>query len=189
MNTGYTQHQFSVAICPPEEIVLEVRAIKQELAQKIIKFSSLNAEAHFTFNEFNAYEYQIKEWKKYLTDFCNTTTGSFDIRLTDIKSYSNGALFLAPDKESKSKITTLMKSFHKVKVYPVNITSINPHLTIARSLTQDQLKIAFDIFSNRKFDISFTCTNLALRKFNGKVKQYRIDERFIFGEEAQLSLF
>src|SRR5262245_61345983 len=104
--------KYSIAICPPDNIVEEIRQMKERLFAEIGWFASRRSEAHITINLFEADESELQTWKQYLEDFCKTIE-PFEIRLTKTGSNSSGAFFLAPDDESAKHLIGLMRKFHE----------------------------------------------------------------------------
>ncbi len=167
---------YSIAICPPYETVSFVRGIKKELEKEIGRYPSRNSEGHITFNVFEADENELKEWEEHVTQFCKKII-PFEIRLASLCSYKNGAFYFSPDKPSKKHLIQVMKEFNKIPLVVPGDNDPDPHMSIARQLSDDQLKKAFELFRHRMFDIKFNCHDLAIRKFNPKVGQYEIYKR------------
>jgi len=99
------------------------------------------------------------------------------------------AFCLFPDESSKKVLIPIMKQFQKGKPFQPEGKSVDPHMSIARQLTPEQINVAVELFSNRSFDIKFICDNLAIRKFNPGIKQYEFYKRFDFGKPAKSLLF
>lgn len=175
------QPHYSVAICPPKDFTDLVKAMKLELAERIGWFNSKNSEAHVTLNTFIADEAELLIWKNYLTDFCSSAD-PFEIRLVETGSYANGAFYLAPDHESTENLVQLMKHFHHDAPLKPKTESRDPHLSIARQLSREQLAEANELFGDKQFDLKFMCDNLAIRQFETKKKQYFVESRFMFGK-------
>ena len=170
------KEQYSVAICPPADIIIVIDGMKDSLAAKIGWYHSRNSKGHITFNVFEADESEMPAIKGFLARFCrNLVAASLSFNQTG--SYPNGAFYLSPDEASKDRIAKVMEQFHcsfplqKVK------KSCDPHLSIARRLKGEKLLAAAGMFSGKQ-DISFLWDRLSLRKFNGK--QYFIESEFLF---------
>jgi 2'-5' RNA ligase len=173
-------HQFSIAICPPQEFVNEIALMKKELSEKIGWFNSKNSDAHITINVFSADEKELLIWKTYLLDFCRSQH-SFEIRFTKTGTFPhNGAFYLEPDPVSKELLLNMMKDFHQHAPVKTDKISLDPHLSIARRLKPKEMDIAFQLWSDKIFDLKFTCDNLTVRKFSSSIKQYSIESRHFF---------
>lgn len=175
------QHQFSTAICPSEEVVEQVRLLKEELSEQTGWFGSRNADAHITLNLFLADENELINWEQFLSMFCSNQT-PFEVMLVKTDFFRrSGAFYLSPDDSSKQTLISLMENFHTAIPFDEKAHSNEPHLSIARRLNPKQLKIANQLWEAKSFDIRFTVDNLAIRKFNEVRKQYDIYKRFGFG--------
>lgn len=85
-----------------------------------------------------------------------------------------------------------MKKVHETFKFLKLKKSDNPHLSIGRRLTPENLKIASELFT--AINLQFECNEIVLREFNPKVKQFFVIEAFPFGsnpapEFVQGSLF
>jgi hypothetical protein len=170
---------YSIAICPPDEFVMQGRLMKQALAEKIGWFNSKNSDVHITINVFNADDSELITWKNYLAEFCRQVV-PFEIVFTRTASYPNGAFYLDPDPESKILLMQMMKQFHQQAPVLTEKTSVDPHLSIARRLKPAQLKVAQQLWPDDTFFLKFHCDNIAIRKFDAKRKQYAVESRFYF---------
>lgn len=185
------RNQYSVAICPPDEITNYVSSMKMELKSLIGKFGSVDSMAHLTWNIFLADETELNVWVNYVTYFCQYLQ-NFEIAFTKAGSYSNknhNTYFLEPDPASKKIITSLMKKFHKDEPLLSTSKTFEPHMSIARTLDGRGLATAKNLWDNKTFDLKFTCDNLAIRKFNPEAGQYSIDQRIAFADQNRLMLF
>ena len=117
----------------------------------------------------------------------------FYLSFDGVSNYSNGAVFLKPDKATKVPLTELMIRIQKNTNIKNSYKSKDPHISIGRKLSAENVQIALKMFAEVKLD--FECENLVLRKFDPVKKQYGIySEDFKFlGElpkpDAQQSLF
>lgn len=185
--------KYSVAICPPVEIVDQVMFMKAELAERIGWFPSKNSHAHITFNVFEADDSEIGAVRKYLEQFCRSAVSS-EVRFPTTGSYSNGAFYLSPDAGSHLYIKELMRRFHSGFPLKSGVEkSTDPHMSIARRLKKPDLEAANQLFGERNIGVGFLCDRLSVRMFDEDKKQYRIDCEFIFGNQepvvSQTSLF
>ena len=178
---------YSVAICFPESITAEVRIIKQTLAGKAGWYHSANADAHITFNRFEADELALMIWEKHIEKFCHSVA-PFELRITHPKFHAIGAFYLMPDASTQKTLKDLKKHFRKLSPFESEGGS-DPHLTIGMGLNELQLKTAMDLWADKKFEFKHQCSSLSLRKFNNKKEQYEIYREFEFKGSPQIELF
>lgn len=74
-----------------------------------------------------------------------------------------------------------MKEFHQSFRYKTEIKSSEPHISIGRRLTPEQIEKAYALFE--KPQLAFACDRIALRRFNPERRQFDVIEVFIFGGE------
>jgi 2'-5' RNA ligase len=174
--------KYWVGICPPEETVEEVAALKQELKQQIGWYASVNSKAHITFCEFFDGMGKLEAMESYLTQLCGSLQ-SFPVCLTHAQQLHK-AYCLYPDENSKDQLIQLMRNFHSSKPFATETKSIHPHLSIGRQLDEEQLNVADALFRERFFDIEFVCSALTIRKFNPVKGQYDVYRQFGFGKRV-----
>lgn len=179
--------EFVTAICPPNEIVAGVRQLKQSLFERIDWYGSYKAEAHITFEPFDAGIKELEERRKLLQQFAasqqpvNLNFNAFDF------FKESHTVFLSADEESLKLLRRLHRDYNKFFPPPPPAKPFHPHLTIGRALKPDQFEAAKKLFMSEKVGFSFRCDNIALRQYNGR--QYDIVERFYFTASEELSLF
>jgi hypothetical protein len=100
-----------------------------------------------------------------------------------------GAYCLLPHNLSKKLLANLMRQFHKGKPFARKEKFDNPHISIGRNLTSEQLAFAEQLFSARIIRHEFLCADLAIRKFNPVKKQYEVYKRFELSKPDDLLLF
>ncbi len=175
---------YSVAIHPSDEVIGFVKKLKDILADNIGWYHSRNAKAHITIIQFEADERELISIKSFLTKFC-AAKSPFHISLDGIKNYLNGALFIAPDE--KSKLTTmgfmkqLQKNFPKKSIF----SSRDPHLSIARQLDKQNIKIANYLFQEVKAE--FECERIVLRELDEQQGQFVIIDEFLLNGNEDFS--
>ncbi len=173
-------NQYSFAICPPPHILYIVRDFKLELKAALgARFGSVNSDAHVTFDVFRCKDSELRERIHAVQAFCRQAFAS-EISFDSFGHYPNGAFFLNPDSESHTYIRYLMAVFHKRSSSFVSKRSNDPHMSIARQLTDAQMQIAYRIFGDRTQNLTFLCDEIALRKFNRSRMQYDVEARFPF---------
>lgn len=183
--------KYSVVFHPPKAVIEAVKELKEQLSTKIGWFPSKNSLAHVTICEF---EYDLATYeniKSRIANYCRYQN-PFEVRFNAFGNYTNGAFFIAPNTESKTKMTEIMKEIPKQIQFPVNHKSSEPHISIGRQLTEAQLKIAYSLFNS--VDLNFICDGITIRIFNPDRKQYDVLETIPFLSEMepkkeQLTLF
>lgn len=183
-------YQFSIILRPSKETLALFREFKMILKHAVGIYSSEIAEAHFTIIEFVVYESIIPVVEKYLQKFTSLYKNGqykfsrFDNFPETSEGKSNGTFYAKPDENSRENLIKIMKDFHlnfpiskPYKVY----RCYNPHMTVGRRLSSDQLNFADRKFANIKIEISTNFT-IALRKrnINSKYEQFFIINGFEF---------
>jgi 2'-5' RNA ligase len=172
------QNRYSLVISPSEEIIALVKTMKEELAAEIGWFHSKNSLAHITVNEFMAAENEIETIKKQLNSICESLK-PISVCLNSFDNYPNGAFFIAPDANSKIDLKQIMKQVNQSFKVKTLLKNNEPHLSIARKLTPEQLASSYRLFS-KAIDLNFICNSITLRRFNPDVKQFEIMDHFEF---------
>ena len=167
---------YSIAIYPPAEVMNLVKEFKDLLAKIIGWFHSRNSIAHITIIEFQASEAEILIIKDFLKRFCGNKS-PFHINLDGFKNYLNGALFIAPDEESKLVTKSFMKQLQASFPLKYHFGSKDPHMSIARQLDKQHIEIANYLFKEVKAE--FDCDTVVLREFNEDIKQFVVIEKYI----------
>lgn len=172
---------YSIAFCPPSDIVQSVKDCKELLKKHIGWYKSKNAEAYISINEFEANEQTLRVWVNFLQRF-SAEQNNFDVLLNGVGTYIGGVFYLAPNKKSREQLNGMMKDFHKKAPIKAATKKTNEaHMTIGSGLTDEQLDLAFRIFNPLEINLAFNCNHICLRKFDPLAKQYHIEQRFIFG--------
>ncbi|NQX30924.1 2'-5' RNA ligase family protein [Pedobacter boryungensis] len=186
--------RYSIAIMPPKSGIDYVNELKNSLCTAINWFNSKNSKAHVTISEFVADDDEIEKIINQLKDL-SSYEKPFHVNFEGVSSYKNGAVFITPDGNSKIALKQLMLNIQKgLKIKNVN-HSKDPHMSIGRKLSEDNVATALKMFADVK--LNFDCVGLVLRKFNPdiKVRQYEVlnhDFKFLGNEpkpNLQQSLF
>lgn len=181
-------NKYSIAIHPSEDIIEDVKKMKELLAQRSDWFRSKNSIAHITICEFEATDEDLKKIYSELTKI-SAPIQPITVVTENFNSFPNGAFFIAIKEESKKLLRPIMKRFHSTLSVKTYHHSDTPHITIGRSLKDYQLDLAKELFKN--YNATFYCDHIVLRKFNPEVGQYFVIEKFWFKSEpeSQLLLF
>lgn len=168
---------YSVAIYPSEEVIALVKRMKETLSDKVGWFHSKNSVGHITICEFKATDAVIDKVKQQLLRLCDGLE-PVEVYLNGFGSYPNGAFFIAPDTNSKNNLKPIMKRINDTLIIQHLHKSDDPHLSIARRLSPEQVQIAFRMFPF--IDAHFLCNSVVLRKFNEQIKQFEVTDTFMF---------
>jgi 2'-5' RNA ligase len=182
---------YSIVLHPSEDIISKIKMMKETLSEKIGWFNSKNSLAHITIGEFTATDIQLENIKKQLAKIGDSIQ-PLKVVLDHFGSYPNGAFFIAPNPNSKEELIPIMKRFHQEIRFPIVHKSTDPHLSIARKLSAENLEMAFRMFPN--IELEYRCEDVVLRRFDAAVKQFKILAHFPFKgnikqEFIQTSLF
>lgn len=184
------ENHYSIAFYPSEAVIAMVKDMKELLSDKIGWFHSKNSVGHITICEFKASDTVIEKVKQQLVRLCDGFEPT-EITLNRFDSYPNGAFFIAPDAVSKSNLKPIMKRINDTLILKNLHKSDDPHLSIARKLPPEQVKIAYSLFT--EIDTHFLCASVVLRKFNETIKQFEVTDTFMFNsnpsEDVQGTLF
>lgn len=179
------EKHYSVAIYPPENVIDSIKTMKEQLAAKIGWFNSKNSVAHITICEFKITENELEKIKLKLLKICDSFS-TFHVNLNHFNTYENGAFFIAPNEESKMNLKPILKKTQEA-LHLSNLKKSNdPHISIGRRLTPENLEIASQLFTT--IDVDFICNNIVLREFDPIKKQFFVINHFPFGNNPQPEL-
>lgn len=177
------EKKYSVAIYPSQDVIDAVKTMKEYLKSKINWYNSCNSVAHITICEFTIDDSQIDIFKQKLFKTCDTFT-PFSVHLNHFSFYENsGAFFIAPNEDSKNKLKPVMKKIQETLKSLKLKKSDDPHLSIGRKLTAENLKIASQLFTT--IDIGFLCKEIVLRELDPVKKQFFVIDTFTFNGNTQ----
>jgi hypothetical protein len=173
---------YSLVIHPPEAILALVKSMKEQLANEVGWFHSKNSVGHITICEFRATDAAIRTIKIQITRLCDSLS-TVEVLLNELGTFPNGAFFIAPNIDSKNNLKVIMKRFHKSLRVSNMQKSDNPHLSIARRLSPENLIKANQLFTS--IDLSFECDSVVLRLFDENIKQFFVTDSFEFKNKPQ----
>lgn len=173
-----TPYTFSIIFYPKDQTLNAVKNLKSNLTSQINDYASQNSLAHITIAGFEANESQLLGVSEYLTKFVkNEVAFTALFNQFSCSTFSKGAVFL-PSGNYKSRIHTITKKVRKmISITKMSVIS-NPHVSIGRELSEEQLNVAHEMFNDESFE--FECCQIALREFNTERGQYDIKETFTF---------
>lgn len=172
------ENKYSIVFIPNTTIINEVKKMKIQLSDKIGWFNSKNSTAHITICEFSSSEIDVikNQISRITANF-----SPFEVKLVDYDSYPNGAFFIKLSENSKDDLKKIMKNLTATLIIKNMYKSNDPHLSIARKLDAERLKIASILF--QKTELTFLCDRVYLSKFNPEIKQFEIIDSFLFKSE------
>ncbi|MCD9575083.1 2'-5' RNA ligase family protein [Flavobacterium soyae] len=177
------EKKYSAAIYPSQDVIDSIKTMKNYLKSKIDWYNSSNSVGHITICEFTITESEIDKYKQKLFKVCDTFT-PFQVHLDHFGSYDNaGAFYIAPNEESKNNLKPIMKKIQE-SLKPLKLKkSDDPHMSIGRKLTPENLKIASQLFTT--IDIDFSCKEIVLRELDPVKKQFFVIDTFLFGSNPE----
>ncbi|KQO20955.1 2'-5' RNA ligase [Flavobacterium sp. Leaf82] len=180
------EKKYSVAIYPSQDVIASVKTMKDYLKSKIKWYNSCNSTAHITICEFKIEESDIEKIKLKLLKISDTFT-PFRAYLDHFEAYENsGAFFITPNEESKIDLKNILKKTQETLKALKLKKSDDPHMSVGRKLTPENLKIASELFTI--IDINFSCKEIVLRELDPIKKQFVVIDTFAFGSNPQPEL-
>lgn len=175
MKIPYT---YSLIFHPLDLTIGNVKTLKKDLSSKAGDYPSQNSSAHITIAGFEATEIQLTGVKEYLKKFVeNEVAFAALFNQFSYSNFSQCAVFL-PSFEFSERIHSITKNVRNIITVTEMSKISQPHVSIGRNLSEEQLTIALQLFTNKSFE--FDCCQLALRKFNPIIGQYVIIQEFPF---------
>ncbi|MFC7772460.1 2'-5' RNA ligase family protein [Flavobacterium sp. GCM10027622] len=174
--------RYSIVLHPSPEIISTVQQMKEQLAATIGWYNSKNSVAHITLNEFELPVTEFNAIQNHLSSICRYLT-AIPTHFDRFDTFPNGAFFLAPHDSCKEGLKTIMKEFHQEFRYKTEIKSSEPHISIGRRLSPEQIAKAYALFAPPS--LTFLCDRIALRRFNPDRKQFDCIAEFVFGGEQK----
>lgn len=180
------EKKYSVVFHPSEDGIEIIKKLKLELFNIIGWYSSCNSVAHITIGGFKADENQLEKYRQKLSKIADTLT-PVQIYLDHFDAYEESrAFFVSPNEDSKINLKPMMKKIQEALQISSKDRSDDPHISIGRNLTPENIQIARDLFATINLD--FLCDAIILREFDPVKKQYFVLETFPFGSNPQPEL-
>ncbi|MBF4466416.1 2'-5' RNA ligase family protein [Flavobacterium sp. LC2016-12] len=180
------EKKYSVVFHPSEDGIEIIKKLKLELFNIIEWYGSCNSVAHITIGGFKADENQLEKYRQKLSKIADTLT-PVQIYLDHFDAYEESrAFFISPSEDSKINLKPMMKKIQEALLIPSKDRSDDPHISIGRNLTPENIQIARDLFT--KINMEFLCDAIILREFDPLKKQYFVLETFPFGNNPQPEL-
>ena len=179
MNSNGIVFGYMSAICPEGE-AKERAALEKEQLYSVVNYQypSYKSLGHITIERFEADE-ELLTWRR---DRLRTFASEMSRQVLIFNAFNwfdnSRTIFVAPDAKSKLWLKN-MGDVYSESVAP--IVRFNPHLTVGRGIAPHLFEKAKEFFADKPVNISFNCTNIALRRFNSARRQFDVVERFYFG--------
>jgi len=171
-------YTYSIIFHPLTSTIGEVKKFKKDLKSKAGDYASQNSLAHITIAGFEATENQLVIVMQYLKKFVkNQITFSALFNRLSCSTFSKCAVFL-PSSECNDIIHNITKNVRNIITVTEMSKISQPHVSIGRNLSEKQLTIARQLFTDKSFKFDFC--QLALRKFHPNTDQYEIIQEFSF---------
>ena len=184
------KEKYSICFQPDHLVLEEVGQMKQTLFEAIGWFNSKNALAHITIAEFEVDQREINRIQRYLAQRC-VGYAPVEVKLSDFGTYPNGAFYLTINSEAKEVLKGYGDDLFNLLKVKGAYKSNEPHMSIARKLNPAKILTAYHVLTTP--NLSYTCKEVALRKFNRSRMQYDVIATYSFEDkplvESQLSLF
>lgn len=171
--------QYAYAICPPPDIVYQVRQYKKFLQRQLGWYPSVNSDAHLTVTSFTANSWQLAASRQFAEDYC-AKRSPLPVIFNHYGAFASGAFYLAPDEHSYGMLGSVMKDFNR-KLPLDALACTEPHMTIARGLDMLSLYYSRMLFTKTTPNLSFRIDGISLRRLNDARGQYDIIAHFPFG--------
>ncbi|MCP4439113.1 MAG: 2'-5' RNA ligase family protein [Aureispira sp.] len=168
------QALYFIAICPPEPILSEIKALKMDLYRRYHTRTALRSPAHITlYMPFRWNEKEEQKLSKHLEDFFSQYQ-SFEIVLNGFDCFRPKVLFIKP--EENLFLSKIHKDlvFHLQEELAINSYSkekraYNPHMTLAnRDLQANAFEEAWKSLSKQTYHNIFMADKGSLLKYNSR---------------------
>lgn len=167
------KHLYLIALLPSEEILEEIRLLKEELKFKFSVSHALKLPAHITLQQpFWMQEENEEKLLENLTEFSRSQT-PFSVELNDFDTFTPRVIFVKISDHS-----TLIQFQRELQQYlPMHFfvsqiqrqKEIHPHIALAtRDLTREVFPELWKLFQNRKYQDSFIVNSIHLFKHDGE---------------------
>lgn len=174
----------------------EVRKIKADVKSIVGNYPGSSADPQITLFDYEAGEVKQTVFDRTIQAVC-ITINPFEIRYKGFDEfYWNKTIYVALEEISYKTIIQVRKKFsaelkHGKYDEEVNFDSgKSPHITICRTMQEEQFITAKKYFHNKKFEGSFLCDSLSLRilRKTASYTRYDVVKNYPFAKQS-LTLF
>jgi hypothetical protein len=170
---------YSLVVFPNSEQSILIKSYKQLLKNHVGWFGSANAAAHITVINFEN-ELSLELYLDKIREFCKSVVPQ-KVTLNAWDSFDEHTFFIAPDERSQLYLDNIIIDLHHYLGFKAK--NVHAHLSIARKLDAEKMKIAFELFRNTQINLQFSPDAIYLRRYNEKKQQYSdIIEKLDFGK-------
>lgn len=161
---------YFVCILPPDEVGMQVTALKQEIATQYGSSYALRLPPHITL--VSPFEYPDNDIAT-ITDCQDKALwglNAFEVELDGFGCFSNRVIYIDVVKTAilETLYQNVIKDFKELGKNIDALRPFNPHMTIAnRDLTQSRFAKAWPAFEGRSFRSSFMVSGIHLLKHIG----------------------
>lgn len=165
---------YFISLIPPEPILSEVKAFKEDLFRKYQTKVALNSPAHITL--YPPFEWPPEEealLKNTLHNFAKMQS-SLEIQLQGFGCFAPRVIFVKPmPNENLNNLRQELFQYlqQEIQVYEKRYAqqTFNPHITIAnRDLKREDFNQAWDEFKAQAYEKKFLADKIYLLKHNGR---------------------
>lgn len=158
---------YFIAIYPPQQIIDEVRAFKQDLALHYGNSKALKNDAHITLFPPFTRELERENDIHIVFQKIDTHIPPFEIELNGFSGFpnKNPVIFVKPEINEPLK-----DLYNRVKQqFGFGKYSFNPHMTIGyRDLTFENYLKAMDVYQRKEYKTKFLVDKISLLRHDGK---------------------
>jgi 2'-5' RNA ligase len=167
---------YFIAILPPEDVMDEVTAFKEDMRDNYNSKTALKVMPHITLKA--PFRLPAEKSREVLNWFSNIPIGTrpFQVTLKDFGSFNNKhnkVIFVKPVVTElmaglqKNIITSFRKAFPEISMSTYE-HEFKPHMTIAyRDLIEENYEKAWAVYKDKQYSATFTCNSFYLLQHNG----------------------
>jgi 2'-5' RNA ligase len=170
--------KYFIAILPPQRVLEQVEAFKQELLQQFNLKGALRSPAHITLHR--PFEWKEEKEEQLINTLSEFKFGSrFDIVLKDFNCFEPRVIFVDVMKnETLKELHTHLKYFAQEKLHLFNevddMRGFHPHVTVAfRDLKKNRFNEVYTQLKARPYDATFAYKGVSLLKLNSKWEELK----------------
>jgi len=180
------QRLYFLAILPPDEIAQKVQLIKKEFVEKYNSKEAYTRPAHFTLQKpFKRPEQSEELIKSKLNSFAEERH-PFSVKLSGFNHFRNKVIYIEVDDPSqmkffRSQLIDFLQNRLDFTDQMIGRKDFTPHMTVAyRDLSPENFRLAWNEFSNRTLDFTFSVKSFFLMKHDSK--NWQPFHQFNFGK-------
>jgi 2'-5' RNA ligase len=166
---------YFIALLPPPEIQEQLQSFKEHFYTAYQSKGALNSPPHITLHmPFQWKEAKENKLVESLKRFAKGNT-SFEVQLQDFGCFAPRVIFSQVNESEPLRV--LQQQLHRFVKIELNLFNaqyrdqrFHPHITLVfRDLKKDRFALAWQEFSERKYEADFKVNSFTLLKHNGKI--------------------